>query len=196
MAKNVEIKGDMPEFYQASVRPVEDCTLDDLAGKSEAFNGFTVEVKDVYEFPELSKLVIKKQRVQRKLRPNEDPTYVYSIASVRTRNNEKSNVWFSLNFLNKQDADRVAVNPTWVDLGDAKARAERLCKLGKIEVLGIKKIKVPVFVNGRPNRVPTLDPTTGEQVIDADGTAVTHVQTTEQDAFLITPATAEPAKNE
>lgn len=187
MAKNIEIKGNMPEFYQAGTRPVDEIGLDDLAGKSEAFAGFSVEKGDKFEFPSLDKQEYRRQRVQRKLRPNEEPTYVYSIKSVRTRNGVASNQWFSLNFLIKTDADRVAVNPTWYNLADAKARAEALCKMGAIEVLEEKSILVPVFEGGRPVRVPTLDPTTGDQVIDEQGTAVTHVQTRTQTAYVITP---------
>lgn len=187
MAKNIELQGNMPGFYQAAVRPVSDITLDELEGKSEAFNGFQVEEHDIYEFPAIDKQQFKKQRVQRKLRPGEDPTYVYNVAAVRTRNGVKTNVWFSLNFLNKQDADRNYVNPSWANLGDAKDRAIGLSKMGKIEVTGKTSIKTPVFVNGRPNRVPTLDVNTGEQVILEDGTAATHVETRTQDAYIITP---------
>lgn len=186
MAKNIEIKGSMPEFYQAATRPVEEITLDDLSGKSEAFAGFSVEVGDKFAFPTIDKQEYRRQRVQRKLRPNEEPTYVYSIKSVRTRNGVQSNEWFSLNFLTKTDVDRVAVNPSWNSLADAKARAEALCKMGEIEVLSEKKIDVPVFEGGRPVRVPTLDPATGEQVIDEQGTAVTHVQTRPQTGYVIT----------
>jgi hypothetical protein len=177
----------MPDFYQAAVRPVNDITLDDLEGKSEAFNGFQAEEGDKYIFPTIDKQQFKRQRVQRKLRPNEEPTYVYSVACVRVRNNVESNQWFSLNFLNKQDADRNYVNPSWANLGDAKQRAIALSKMGEISVIRKTSIKVPVFVNGKPNRVPTLDITTGEQVILPDGTAATHVETRAQDAYVITP---------
>lgn len=187
MAKNIEIQGDMPGFYQAAVRPVNDITLNDLEGKSENFSGFQCEVGDVYKFPAIDKQLFKRQRVQRKLRPNEEPTYVYSVACIRIRNGVESNQWFSLNFLVKQDADRNYVNPTWANLGDAKARAEALSAMGEIKVLSPKTIKTPVFVNGRPNRVPTLDTTTGEQVILPDGTAATHVETRDQTAYIITP---------
>ena len=189
MAKNVKIEGAMPEFYQASTRPVETVSsFDDLKGVSESFSGFSVEVGDVFNFPIAAEQEIKRQRVQAKLRTDEKPTYVYFIKSVRTRNGVKTNEWFSLNFLNKQDADRVAVNPTWYNLGDAKSRAEKLVAMGEIKVLDTKKIRVPVFQGGRPNRIPTLDPNTGEQVIDETGTALTHVETRQQDAYIITPA--------
>ena len=43
MAKNVKIEGAMPEFYQASTRPVETVSsFDDLKGVSESFSGFSV----------------------------------------------------------------------------------------------------------------------------------------------------------
>jgi hypothetical protein len=186
MAKNIKLQGVMPEFYQAATRPVNDITLDELEGKSEAFNGFQVEVGDVYKFPTIEEQQFKRQRVQRKLRPNEEATYVYSVACVRVRGGVETNVWFSLNFLNKQDADRNYVNPSWANLGDAKQRAIALSKMGEITVTGKKSIKTPVFVNGRPNRVPTLDVATGEQMIAPDGTAMTHVETRDQDAYIIT----------
>lgn len=186
MAKNIKLQGVMPEFYQAATRPVKDVTLDELEGKSEAFNSFQVEVGDVYKFPTIEEQQFKRQQVQRKLRPNEDATYVYSVACVRVRGGVETNVWFSLNFLNKQDADRNYVNPSWANLGDAKQRAIALSKMGEITVTGKKSIKTPVFVNGHPNRVPTLDVATGEQMISPDGTAMTHVETRNQDAYIIT----------
>lgn len=188
MAKNVEITGNMPAFYQANSRPVSDITVADLEGKDEAFSGFTVEEGDIYKFPSLDKAQLKQQRVQKKLRPNEEPTYVYSVGAQRVRNGATTNVWFSLNFLKKQDADRNYVNPSWVNLGDARTRLEKLCEMGEIKVLKAKKIRVPNFENGRPLRVPTLDPNTGEQVIDEFGGAVSHIVTHEQTAYEITPA--------
>lgn len=187
MARNVKISGEMPGFYQAAVRPVSDIALDELEGKSENFSGFQAQVGDVYKFPAINEQLFKRQRVQRKLRPNEDPTYVYSVACIRVRNGVESNEWFSLNFLVKQDANRNYVNPSWANLGDAKARAIALSEMGEIKVISEKKIQTPVFLNGRPNRVPTMDTTTGEQLIGPDGTALTHVETREQTAYVITP---------
>jgi hypothetical protein len=187
MAKNVEITGNMPAFYQANSRPVSDITIADLEGKDEAFSGFSVEEGDVYKFPVLDKAQLKQQRVQRDLRPNEKPTYVYSVGAQRVRNGVTSNVWFSLNFLKKQDANRNYVNPSWVEIGDARTRLEKLCEMGEITVLKAKKIRVPRFENGRPVRVPTLDPNTGDQKIDQFGGAMTHVDTVEQTAYEITP---------
>lgn len=194
MAKNIKIEGAMPELYQASTRPVSDIVLTDLEGKSEPFGGFSAEVGDVWLFPAISEAKFKKQRVQSELRNNEKPTYVYFISGVRNRNGVSSNEWFSLNFLAKTDVNRIAVNPTWYSLGDAKAKAEKLCEMGKITVLEPVKIDVPIFQGGRPSYVPTLDPVTKEQVVDEYGTARTHIETRKQDAYKITPAGVTPAE--
>jgi hypothetical protein len=182
----------MPEFYQANIRPVEDVEWNDIKGSDEAYRGFSVEKGDVYKFPAFNTFKPKRQRVQRELRtlPNgqkEKPAYVISIPCVRVRNGESSNQWFSLNFLKKQDANREYVNPTWMKLDDAEERAKKLCEMTEITVLNEKQIRVAVFENGRPKKVPTLDPNTGEQRIDEQGTAMEHVQTEPQTAYVITP---------
>lgn len=192
MAANVEIKGAMPEFFQANVRPVEEVEWNDIKGSDEAFRGFSVEVGDVYKFPKFDTFKPKRQRVQRELRklPNgqyEKPAYVLSIPCVRVRNGVESNQWFSLNFLKKQDADRNFVNPTWMELTEAEDRAKKLCEMAEITVLSEKQIRVPVFENGRPKKVATLDPVTGEQRVDEYGTAMQHILTEPQTAYVITP---------
>lgn len=187
MAKNVSIKGVMPELYQASTRPVEDIQLGDLKGTSESFQAFSAEIGDTFSFPKLAEMMFKKQRVQRELRSGEKPTFVYFVSCVRTRNNVQTNEWFSLNFLAKTDANRVAVNPSWYALGDNEARAKALAEVGEIKVLKEVTVKTPVFVGGRPSRVPTLNPATGDQVIDETGTALTHVETRDQTSYEITP---------
>lgn len=192
MAKNVQFNGVVPEMYQEAQRPSSSFELDELKSVGEPFGGFLTEAGDKWRFfehsvyannPELR----RKQRVQRKLRPGEDPTYTHSILAVRVRNGKESNEWFSLNFLAKTDAERKPVNESWYKLGDAGKRLEKLCKMTEIDVLDNVNIKTAVFQGGRPNRVPTLDPVTKEQLVAADGTALTHVETRDQESHHITP---------
>lgn len=192
MAKNVEITGVIPEMYQENIRPAESFDFDELNSVGEPFGGFITEVGDIWRFASLEAYktrpeLRKKQRVQRQLRPNERPTYTYNILAERERNGVKTLEWFSLNFLNKTDADRKPANASWYKLGHSGKRLAKLCEMGEIKVTDTFKISVPIFQGGRPNRVPTLDPTTKEQLVSADGTAMTHVETRQQDAYHITP---------
>lgn len=196
MAKNVEFKGAVPEMYQAAQRPVESFDMSELTGVGEPFGGFLTEQNDVWKFfahdayksnPELR----LKQRVQRKLRAGEEPRYTYNVLAVRNRGGVESNEWFSLSFLAKTDAEQKPVNESWYKLGDAGKRLEALCKMGEIKVLDNIKIQTPVFQGGRPQRVPTLDPITKEQIVSANGTAMEHVLTREQDAHHVTPVAIE-----
>lgn len=192
MAKNVELNGEIPEMYQEAQRPSESFDFDELKGVGEPFGGFLTEQGDIWRFATLEAYktrpeLRRKQRVQRELRAGEKPRYAYFILAQRTRNGVTSNEWFSLSFLSRTDSDQKPVNESWYKAGGHEARLAKLCTMGAIKVLDNLKIRVPIFQGGRPNRVPTLDPITKEQLVDAYGTAVTHVETREQDAHHITP---------
>lgn len=192
MAKNIEINGAIPEMYQEAQRPSESFDFDELKGVGEPFGGFLTQAGDIWRFDKLEAYktrpeLRRKQRVQRELRAGEKPRYAYFILAVRNRGGVESNEWFSLSFLSRTDSDQKPVNETWYRAGGHEARLAKLCEMGAIKILDDLKIRVPVFQGGRPNRVPTLDPITKEQMVDAYGTAMTHVETREQDAHHITP---------
>lgn len=208
MAKNVTISGAIPEMYQEAQRPSESFDFDELKGVGEPFGGFLTQQGDIWQFASLEAYktrpeLRRKQRVQRDLRTGEKPRYAFFVLATRTRGGVTTNEWFSLSFLSRTDSAQRPVNESWYKAGGHEARLAKLCEMGAIKVLDDLKIRVPVFQGGRPNRVPTLDPITKEQLVDQYGTAVTHVETREQDAHHVTPvggvvaelAAAAPADN-
>lgn len=183
MSKNVKITS-LPELYQANVRKPEVVTFEDLKDVDENFEGYTPQVGDIYRFPVLEEMKFRRQPVREGAKGK-----VTFVSAQLERNGVKTDTWFNLGFLKKRDANQVPVNPTWYDLNGAQARVKALADIGEIRATGSVKINVPVFdrAANRNKIVPTLDPATGQQMIDQFGTAMTHIETREQDAVTITP---------
>ena len=188
MAKNIKIQN-YPELYQSETRKPMDVKFEELRDVNVNFEGYTPQVGDIYRFPALEDMKFKSQPVREGARGR-----VYFVAAQLERNKVIKDTWLNLGFLAKQDVNREAVNPTWYELGNAQKRVEALAKMGEIKAVATKKINVPVFDRSinRNKIVPTLDPATGQQMIDEFGTAMTHVETRSQDAVVITPY-VEPA---
>lgn len=191
MAKNIKIQN-LPELYQSGTRKPTDVKFEELKDVNVNFEGYTPQVGDIYRFPALEEMKFKSQPVREGQRGR-----VYFVSAQLERNKVTKDTWLNLGFLAKQDVNREPVNPTWYNLGNAQARVQALAEMGEIKAVGVKKINVPVFdrVANRNKIVPTLDPATGQQMIDEFGTAMTHIETRQQDAIVITPyAEAKQAK--
>jgi hypothetical protein len=189
MAKNVKLNS-LPELYQANIRKPEDVTFDELKDVNVIFEGYTPQIGDIYRFPVLGEMKFKSQPVRANGRGK-----VYFCSAQLERGGITTDTWFNLGFLAKRDVKQIPVNPTWYALGNAQARAEALAKIGEIKATGTVEIDTPVFdtVANRNKVVPTLDPATGQQMIDEFGTAMTHVETRKQTCVVITPY-ADPGK--
>lgn len=186
---NVSKKGvTLPPIFQADKRPVAPVTIEELNVAGENFESYTPNEGDKVQFFNLEETLadLKKQPVR-----VGSKGFIYLVPCMYVRKGEKDPVagWFNLNSLNKQDINRVAVNPSWYALGNYGARLKGLIEMGEITRLADKSIMVGEFdsTTNRNKVVPTLDPVTGQQKIDSDGTAMFHTLQKEQKAIVYTP---------
>lgn len=174
--------------YGADKRPPQTASTDDLQNSSVNFVSYIPNEGDKVIFASWEETAPKilKQEVRAGSK-----AYIYLMPCYYVRKGTETQEpnWFNINALNKRDINMVPVNPTWYNLGNNLERAKGLCEMGEITRGTDRVIKVGEFdnVTKRNKIVPTIDPETGKQKIDEDGTAEMHVFTKDQSCAVFTP---------
>ena len=177
----------LPVLFDEKRRPstiVEDKKSLEVEGQS--FVSYSPKAGYTYRFASFDESIIKKQPVT-----TDENSPVQFLISCQSSPDGKTFTedWFSLNHLNKRDAEQQPVHPTWAALGNVLKRAERLCELGEIKASDVaRSIQQTVFGDNRkPLKVVKRDEN-GKPMVDEDNNPVLVNKTEPQDVYDITPA--------
>lgn len=119
--------------------------LEGLSDKGLAFDGYTLREGDIVEFPKFEEMLVKSNPINK-----DSNTLVYFVACERTRRNVKIISWFNVNSLAKRNIDNEPVYLEFYELGNIKARLEKLAEIGKITCTGMQDVTVQKFVGNVP----------------------------------------------
>jgi hypothetical protein len=150
-----------------------------MANEGVNFDTYTIHEGEVLRFPKLEDLDVEWVAVRKGSKSG------YNIIKCQSELNGKTKTtWFGLPALYKRDANNVAVNPSWYDLGNNLDRLKALCEMGEIRGESTVEIEVPVF-DADGNRVYTdkFNPD-GTPVLE-NGVQVTAPATKKQSVVLI-----------
>lgn len=164
---NEELAAVRAQVYGADTRPLTTVNLDDVAHEHEEQTFYGIESGEIIYFqPSYTK--IDKQPIfedeNRKNARGERPSQ-YLIPVVREKNGVKFDDMFSMNTLNKRDANNKYVHGELAQ-GGLKARVERLCAMGAIIGGNETPIMVAAFeTNGGRAKETIQDPTTKQLIV-------------------------------
>lgn len=153
-----------PVFGEKQGRKATSVKLSDLAGDNQDFETYTGQLGDIFIFPPLDQIKIKKQPIFRQ----QGSAKATIVNCIRIRTGHQTDSWFNVGSTGKRDVNNNKVHALFEDCVDNEARVRRLCELGAIEVSDTQEVVVPLFEE-------TPDPVTGKVkrktkiVVDPDG---------------------------
>lgn len=164
---NEELAAVRAQVYGADTRPLTTVKLDDVAHEHEEQTFYGIEPDEIIYF-QPSYTNIDKQPIfedeNRKNARGERPSQ-YLIPVVREKNGIKFDDMFSMNTLNKRDANNKYVHGDLAK-GGLKTRVERLCALGAIKGGSETPIMVAAFeTNGARAKETVQDPVTKQLIV-------------------------------
>ena len=164
---NEELAAVRAQVYGADTRPLETVKLDDVAHEHEEQTFYGIEPGEIIYFQPSYTFIDKQPVFEDPNRTNargERPSQ-YLIPVVREKNGTKFNDMFSMNTLNKRDANNKYVHGELAQ-GGLKARVERLCKMGAIKGGSEQIIMVAAFeTNGGRAKETIQDPVTKQLIV-------------------------------
>lgn len=114
--------------------------LKTLVNEGVNFDTYTIREGEILRFPKLEDMEVEWVAVRK------DSKSGYHIVKCESEfDGKKKMTWFGLPALYKRDADNVAVNPTWYDLGNNLTRLQALAEVGEIRGESTVEINVPAF---------------------------------------------------
>lgn len=185
---NVKInKEKLPVMFDEKRRPsevVEDKKALEVEGQS--FQSYSPKAGYTYQFDTFDNSVIRKQPVT----TEENSPVQFVISCVSSPDGKEFNEdWFSLNHLNKRDAEQHPVHPTWAALGNVLKRAEKLCEMGEIKASAEgHDIQQVVFGDNRKPLKVVARGEDGKPLLDEDGNPKLVNKTEPQTVYDLTPA--------
>ena len=104
------------------------------------FDTYTIREGETLRFPKFEDMEVEWVAIRKGSKSG------YHIVKCESEfNDRKKATWFGLPALSKRDANNIAVNPTWYDLGNNLARLKALAEVGEITGVGTIEIDVPAF---------------------------------------------------
>lgn len=163
-----------PIFGEKQGRKAVNAKLSDLKGDNQDFETYTAVKGDIFIFPALSAVRIKKQPITKGANAAKSTI----INCIRIRNGVQINSWFNVGSTGKRDVNNVKVHELFAACSDNEERVIKLCELGAIEAYDEQDITVPLFeekpdpVTGKYKRKQkvVVDPDGVETKVDENGT--------------------------
>lgn len=131
---------DSPIFGEKQGRKATTVKLEDLKGDNQDFETYTGRLGDIFIFPTLDAVKIKKQPISKG-----STTKSTIINCIRIRNGAQTNSWFNVGSTGKRDVNNNKVHELFEACADNEERVRRLCELGAIEVADVQDVVVPLF---------------------------------------------------
>lgn len=153
--------------------------LNALQNDGVNFDTYTIRDGETLRFPKFEDMEVEWVAVRKGQKAG------YHIVKCESEyNGRKKATWFGLPALAKRDANNVAVNPTWYDLGNNLARLKALAAVGEITGTGEVEIEVPAF-DRDGNRIYEDKFDEAGNPVMKDGKQVSEAATKKQKVVLI-----------
>lgn len=188
----------LAQVYDSKRRPIVKVdNKEDLKAENEAFVSYAPKAGFTYRFESFEDCTIIKQPVRADNIGEDAPHQLLMSCESSEDGKNFTPDWVSLNSFAKQKVVRRAdgtqgnepVHPTWYALGNAFARAKKLCEMGTIKVEKEPiKIEAPAFTDAGKRAIRVVVDADKKPVLNEDGSPKTEYATQSQDVYAITPA--------